>query len=271
MLFLQLRLKIQSYTVPRNIQVNQILWHTVQAIAARFTATCFTARAARSEFVCGWSDPAPSDLRRRRSRSRARVWQDIDLTKQGTWKVYSIRSGRENRAGIHCWRRYKSACLNLLAHAFFVLQSLTRLSYPHSNRHLLQRAGQMRDRINQWKRNHSPSRWNQFCLQTMTPRQLIASWQKLLRSHRHQKTHQRHWTTQVGFGAPAPSGNPLLRNPRSSSRVPRPPNYHPPRRVEVELVYRGDMTKDKFNQHVFFNEAEAATTPTMISRFGSGA
>ena len=56
MLFLQLRLKIQSYTVPRNIQVNQILWHTVQAIAARFTATCFTARAARSEFVCGLSD-----------------------------------------------------------------------------------------------------------------------------------------------------------------------------------------------------------------------
>ena len=36
-----------------------------------------------------------------------------------------------------------------------------------------------------------------------------------------------------------------------------------------------DMIKDQFNQHVFFTEAETATTPTMlaalISRFGSDA
>ena len=31
------------------------------------------------------------------------------------------------------------------------------------------------------------------------------------------------------------------------------------------IVYRGDMIKDQFNQHVFFTEAETATTPTMLA------
>ena len=32
-----------------------------------------------------------------------------------------------------------------------------------------------------------------------------------------------------------------------------------------QIVYRGDMIKDQFNQHVFFTEAETATTPAMLA------
>ena len=47
-------------------------------------------------------------------------------------------------------------------------------------------------------------------------------------------------------------------------------NHHdelPPefQKYRGRIVYRGDMIKDQFNQHVFFTEAETATTPAMLA------
>ena len=40
------------------------------------------------------------------------------------------------------------------------------------------------------------------------------------------------------------------------------PEYH---KYKGRIVYRGDVIKDQFNQHVFFTEAETTTTPAMFT------
>ena len=101
----------------------------------------------------------PSD-HRGRSRDRRNIERNLpsDFRVASALEVSFKRIREERRSGKHWWRRYKSACLQLLEHLLFVCQSLINWSHPNTSQSILRRAGQIQGRIDQCRANYLPRR-----------------------------------------------------------------------------------------------------------------
>lgn len=202
---------------------------------------------------------------RREGRSRSsRVFADrLPSERQRALELNTklIRIRGENRGGRHFRRRYKSACLTLLEHLQFIIQSVIAFTHPNVSRAVLRRAGQIDTRITQCRADQLPGRREPLLTRIVEEEGESEADSEAVESIRISSSESEAepvvtdnrptgvWATGRYTNVQITSSNPLLRSSSSSSRtggepVPR-PSSSSSSRTGGEIVLRPSSSSSR--------------------------